>query len=233
MGEFQAWFSSDADCLDYLAWLRWRDGFVCPTCGHERGWRLGDGRFKCSVCNMRSSVTAGTIFDRTRTPLTVWFTACWLFATGKDGISALSLKRGLEIGSYQTAWAMLHRLRSVLVRPGRDLLSGTVQVDETYIGGVEPGPAGGRAKGKKVLTGIAVEVHEPRGLGRCRLSPLTDASAETLHGFVMERRSQQAAACRAPSPRAQRAVRLRSACCSANLPAQGRACPAGLSGKLQ
>ena len=131
-------------------------------------------------------MTAGTIFDRTRTPLTVWFTACWLFATGKDGISALSLKRVLEIGSYQTAWAMLHRLRSVLVRPGRDLLSGTVQVDEPYIGGAEPGLAGGRAKGKKVLTVIAVEVLEPRGLGRCRISPLADASGESLHGFVMD-----------------------------------------------
>ena len=186
VGEFQAWFASDADCLDYLEWLRWPDGFVCPTCGHDDGWRLGDGRYKCSVCMTRSSVTAGTIFDRTRTPLTVWFTACWLFATGKDGISALSLKRVLEIGSYQTAWAMLHRLRSVLVRPGRDLLSGTVQVDETYIGGVEPGLAGGRAPGKKVLTGIAVEVREPRGLGRCRIAPVADASAESLQGFVMD-----------------------------------------------
>ena len=142
-----------------MEWLRWPGGFVCPRCGHEDGWRLNDGRYKCSV-STRSSVTAGTIFDRTRTPLTVWFTACWLFATGKDGISALSLKRVLEIGSYQTAWAMLHRLRSVLVRPGRDLLSGTVQVDETYIGGAGPGLAGGRAPGKKVLTGIAVEVRE-------------------------------------------------------------------------
>ena len=186
VGEFQSWFQTDADCLDYLEWLRWPDGFVCPSCDHEGSWRLADGRFMCAACGARSSVTAGTIFDRTRTPLTVWFTACWLFATGKDGISALSLKRVLEIGSYQTAWAMLHRLRSVLVRPGRDLLSGTVQVDETYIGGAEPGLAGGRAKGKKVLTGIAVEVHEPRGLGRCRISPLADASAETLHGFVMD-----------------------------------------------
>jgi hypothetical protein len=137
------------------------------------------------VCSARGSVTAGTIFDRTRTPLTVWFAACWLFATGKDPISALSLKRVLEIGSYQTAWAMLHRLRSVLVRPGRDLLSGTVQVDETYIGGA-PGLAGGRAKGKKVLTAIAVKIHEPKGLGRCRISPLTDASGESLHRFVMD-----------------------------------------------
>ena len=186
VGELQAWFSTDADCLDYLEWLRWPKGFVCPNCSHEDGWRLGDGRFMCSACGARTSVTAGTMFDRTRTPLTVWFTACWLFATGKDGISALSLKRTLEIGSYQTAWAMLHRLRSVLVRPGRDLLTGTVQVDETYIGGAEPGLAGGRAKGKKVLTAIAVELRKPRGLGRCRISPLADASSESLHGFVMD-----------------------------------------------
>ena len=104
--------------LDYLEWLRWPAGFACSGCGRDTGWRLGDGRYMCSKCGSRTSVTAGTIFDRTRTPLTVWFTACWLFATGKDGISALRLKRTLEIGSYQTAWAMLHRLRSVLVRPG-------------------------------------------------------------------------------------------------------------------
>ena len=184
MGELHAWFRTDADCLDYLEWLRWPSGFVCPEYGHEGGWRLGDGRFMCVGCGGRSSVTAGTIFDRTRTPLTVWFTACWLFASGKDGISALNLKRTLEIGSYQTAWAMLHRLRSVLVRPGRERLAGVVEVDETFIGGLEPGLAGGRARGKKVLTGVAVEVRGPRGMGRCRMLPLADASGESLHGFV-------------------------------------------------
>jgi Transposase zinc-ribbon domain len=126
-GEFQAWFRTDEDCLDYLEWLRWPGGFICPRCGHGPGWRLGDGRLECAGCRSRTSVTAGTIFDRTRTPLTVWFTACWLFAAQKDGISALSLQRSLEIGSYQTAWAMLGRLRSVLVRPGRDRLAGTVE----------------------------------------------------------------------------------------------------------
>jgi transposase-like protein len=185
LGEFQAWFRTDADCLDYLEWLRWPAGFTCPECGCG-GWRLGDGRFMCSGCGGRISVTAGTIFDRTRTPLTVWFSACWLFASGKDGISALSVKRTLEIGSYQTAWALLHRLRAVLVRPGRDRLAGVVEVDETYIGGEEAGLSGGRAKGKKVLTGIAVEIREPKGFGRCRMLPLADASAESLHPFVNE-----------------------------------------------
>ncbi len=131
-------------------------------------------------------MTAGTIFDRTRTPLTVWFMACWLFATQKDGISALSLKRSLEIGSYQTAWAMLHRLRSVLVRPGRERLEGVVEVDESYFGGEEAGLAGGRAKGKKVLVGVAVERREPTGFGRCRMVPLPDHSAATLRGFLAD-----------------------------------------------
>ena len=107
-----------------------------------------------------------------------------MFATQKDGVSALSLQRALEIGSYPTAWAMLHRLRSVLVRPGRDLLTATVEVDETFIGGDEPGLRGGRARGKKSLVGIAVEVMEPRGIGRCRMAILPDASAGALHPFV-------------------------------------------------
>ncbi len=184
VGEFQAWFGTDGDCLDYLEWLRWPGGFTCPSCGYAGGWRLGDGRYECAGCHGRTSVTAGTIFDRTRTPLTVWFTACWLFATAKDGISALSLQRSLEMGSYQTAWAMPGRLRSVLVRPGRDRLAGRVEVDETYTGGEEPGLRGGRARGKKVLTGIAVEVKEPKGIGRCRMALLADASSASLHPFV-------------------------------------------------
>lgn len=184
VGEFRSWFGTDADCLDYLDWLRWPDGFVCPDCGHHGGWLVADGRYKCASCGRRTSVTAGTLFDRRRTPLTVWFEACWLFASGKDGMSALSLQRSLQIGSYPTAWAMLHRLRSVLVRPGRDRLTGSVEVDETYIGGEEPGLRGGRARGKKVLVGIAVEVFEPRGFGRARMQILPDASAATLHPFI-------------------------------------------------
>jgi transposase-like protein len=183
-GEFLAWFRTDEDCLDYLEWLRWPGGFACPHCGHAGGWRLADGRVECGECSRRTSATAGTIFDRTRTPLTVWFHACWLFATAKDGVSAQHLQHTLEIGSYHTAWAMLHRLRLALVRPGRDRLAGTVEVDETFIGGEEHGLRGGRQPGKKVLTGIAVQVSEPKGIGRCRMAVLADASGASLGPFV-------------------------------------------------
>ncbi len=185
LGEFQSWFSTDEDCLDYLEWLRWPNGFVCPRCGNAGGWAVADGRYKCATCDARTSITAGTLFDRRRSPLTVWFNACWMFAAQTNGISALSLQRLLEIGSYPTAWAMLHRLRSVLVRPGRDRLTGTVEVDETYFGGDEPGLRGGRQKGKKVLVGVAVERREPRGFGRCRMAILRDGSADSLHPFVV------------------------------------------------
>jgi transposase-like protein len=96
------------------------------------------------------------------------------------------LQRLLEIGSYQTAWALLHRLRSVLVRPGRERLGGAVEVDESYFGGDEPGLRGGRARGKKVLVGIAVERLDPRGFGRCRMAPLVDASGDSLRAFLAD-----------------------------------------------
>lgn len=185
-GEFQSWFATDEDCLDYLEWLRWPSGFVCPRCQNPGGWRIADGSYKCAVCKAQTAVTAGTLFDRRRTPLTVWFAVCWQFATAKDGVSALALKRTFQIGSYQTAWAMLHRLRSVLIRPGRDRLTGTVEVDETYFGGEEPGLAGGRAKGKKSLVAVAVERAEPVGYGRCRMAVVTDGSGESLQGFVTD-----------------------------------------------
>ena len=178
-----SWFPDDAACLDDLDWLRWPDGFVCPHCGGTRAWRLADGRWSCGGCARRVSPTAGTIFHATRTPLTVWFAAAWHMTSQKHGISALGLKRVLGIGSEQTAWAMLHRFRTAMVRPGRDRLSGTVEVDETFLGGPEPGRPGRGALGK-TLVGVAVEQRGP-GLGRCRLAVIDDAGAVSLRTFLL------------------------------------------------
>ena len=183
--ELRTWFPDDDACLDYLSWLRWPTGLVCPRCGTHCGVRLQDGRFWCKACRRHVSVTSGTIFHRTRAPLTVWFAVAWYITASKNGVAALTLQRLLGFGSYQTAWAMLHRLRTAMVRPGRDRLAGLVEVDETYIGGVKPGKRGRGAAGK-VLVAVAVELHEPKGFGRCRLCVIPDATAASLNPFVRD-----------------------------------------------
>jgi transposase-like protein len=182
-GEVRTWFPTDAACLDYLDWLRWPDAFRCPLCGGTTAWKLRDGRWSCGRCGRRVSATAGTIFHGTRTPLTVWFAAAWLLVSQKNGMSALGLKRALGIGSEQTAWAMLHRYRSAMVRPGRERLTGIVEVDETVLGGPEPGRPGRGALGK-TLVAVAVE-QKGRALGRCRLQVIEDATAATLREFLL------------------------------------------------
>lgn len=181
--EFVKWFPDDEACVTFLERLRWPDGFVCPRCGGTRAWRRSGQRWLCADCRRETSVTAGTIFDRTRTPLTQWFAAAWHVCSTKNGASAMGLQKLLGLGSYETAWTWLHKLRRAMVVPGRDLLSGDVEVDETYVGGEEPGLRGGRAKGKKVLVAIAVE-RRGTGSGRLRLGRIDDVSARSLEGFI-------------------------------------------------
>lgn len=183
--EFLAWFPDDNMCLDYLDWLRWPGGFTCPRCTGETAGRLVDGRGWCEHCRRRVSATAGTLFHRTQTPLTVWFAAAWYMTASKNGVSAKTLHRLLGFGSYQSAWAMLHRYRSAMVRRGRDRLSGEVEVDETLIGGVKPGRRGRGAAGK-VLVGVAVEQTPPKGFGRCRVQVIPNAESETLRSFLLD-----------------------------------------------
>ena len=180
----RAWFPDDAACRDYLDWLRWPAGFRCPSCDCTTCWELGRGERRCTNCRRRVSRTAGTIFQDTRTPLTVWFAAAWPLTTQKNGISALGLKRVLGLGSYQTAWTMLHRYRSAMVRPGRERLNGDVETDESFFGGVKPGKRGRGAAGK-VLVAIAVEQRSPTGYGRARMQVISDATSETLREFLL------------------------------------------------
>ena len=182
--EFEARFSTDEACRDYLFRLRWPQGFLCPRCGHNKAWPMAGALLRCAQCDYKASVTAGTIFERTRKPLTLWFRAVWWVTTQKNGASALGLQRILGLGSYETAWTWLHKLRSAMVRPGRDRLSGRVEVDETYVGGEEEG-AYGRAIGSKALVVVAAE-EEGRGSGRIRMRQIPAASAHHLHGFVLE-----------------------------------------------
>lgn len=179
------WFTEEASCRAYLERLRWGHGFVCPHCSSPKGWRTVDGRYSCGGCGRRVSVTAGTIFHGTRVPLTTWFTAAWMMVNQKNGVSALGLQQALGLGSYETAWSMTHKLRSAMVNPDRDRLTGTVEVDETYVGGVERGTgATGRRTLTKAIVAIAIEVTDPRGFGRVRLKRVPDVSATSLVPFV-------------------------------------------------
>jgi transposase-like protein len=176
-GELLAWFPDDHACIDYLEWLRWPNGFRCPRCVGRAGWRLSSGRWECTVCGRQTSVTAGTIFHRTRAPLPTWFAAAWLMTGQKQGVSALGLQRALGLGSYQTAWAMLHRFRLAMVRPARERLGGWVEVDEAYVGGVE-GAVYGRETATKSSSRSPLRSSPPgvsggSACGRSRTSPKT------------------------------------------------------------
>ena len=157
---------------------------ICPGCGGSRGWQTSRGLWMCASCGQQVSVTAGTIFQDTRSPLTVWFRAIWWVVSQKNGASALGLQRILGLGSYRTAWSWLHKIRRAMIRPGRDRLSGEVEVDETLIGGVES-DGGRRSVGNKALVAIAAEVRG-QAIGRIRMQCIPDFSGQSLVGFVQD-----------------------------------------------
>lgn len=182
--EFIEWFHDEEVCLEFLERLRWPDGFVCPRCGAKRDpCRSSRGRRVCLACRFEATVIDGTIFHKTRTPLPSWFAAMWHITSQKQGANALGLQRVLGFGSYQTAWAMLHKMRRAMVRPDRDRLSGVVEVDESYVGGPERGVRG-RQTEKKAIVAIAIELKEPKGFGRVRLQRISDVSSHSIIPFV-------------------------------------------------
>jgi transposase-like protein len=182
--EFERWFKTQADCVDYLIKLRWPNGFVCPSCKNERAWLIRGDRYKCRTCRRETSITAGTLFQDSRKPLRFWFQALWHVTNQKSGTSALGLQRALGLGSYPTAWLWLHKMRRAMVRPGRDRLRGRVEVDETLVGGEVSGLRGRSGVGKTLVAIAAQE--RGRGLGRIRMHCIPDASKATLHAFVQK-----------------------------------------------
>ena len=182
--EVERRFSDEGVCRQYLFALRWAEGFVCPRCGATSAWPMTRGLWLCRGCRTQVSVTAGTIFQDSHLPLTTWFRAMWHVTSQKNGISALGLQRALGLGSYKTAWAMLHKLRRAMVRPGRDRLRGLVEVDETYWGGEEEGAVGRRTEEKALIVVAAEE--DGKGIGRVRLHRVPDLSKASLHRFVAQ-----------------------------------------------
>jgi transposase-like protein len=182
--EFEKRFSNEEACIEYLAALRWPEGWFCPRCMSRTVLAVRRDRWRCVCCQYEMSVMAGTIFQDTHLPLTIWFRAMWQVSSQKNGISAMGLQRVLGLGSYRTAWTMLHKLRRAMVRPGRDRLQGVVEVDDAYWGADE-GDVIGRQTEDKALVVVAAQ-ENGKGIGRIRLRCIPDLTKATLHGFIRE-----------------------------------------------
>lgn len=182
--EFITRFSTEQACLDYIASLRWPNGFICPNCDTQKAWQSKRGLMCCSDCGHQTSIISGTVFQGTRKPLRLWFHVMWWIMSQKTGASAKNLQHTMGFQRYETAWTWLHKLRRAMIRPGRDRLRGIVEIDETYIGSEEEGSRG-RKIVDKVLIVIAVEIEEKK-LGRIRFRQIPNASASSLIPFVKE-----------------------------------------------
>jgi transposase-like protein len=182
--EFESRFGTEAACRAYLFALRWGQGWSCPRCGSRAAAAIRRGLRRCGECRYEASVTAGTIFQDTHLPLRVWLRAMWHVTSQKSGVSALGLQRALGLGSYKTAWAMLHKMRRAMVRPGREGLHGVVEVDETYWGAEEPGVVG-RQTDEKALIIVGAE-QDGNAIGCIRLRHIPDLTKKSLHGFILQ-----------------------------------------------
>jgi transposase-like protein len=140
--------------------------------------------FQCCDCRRQTSATAGTIFQDTRKPLVTWFQAMWYVTSQTDGASALGLQHELGLGSYETAWTWLHKLRRAMVREDKDRLSGRVEVGETLVGALDKGVSGRQTRNKALVV-IAAEADGP-DIGRIRMRMIADASSDSLHAFVLD-----------------------------------------------
>lgn len=199
--EFQRLFPNEAACAAYLERVRWDHGFVCPRCGTSgEPYRISTrpGVLRCRTCRCDASLTAGTVMERTHTPLSIWFWAAYLVTSQTPGMSAVQFQRQLGLSCYETAFQILHKLRVGMVRPDQDRIGGRpeehVEADETYIGGRTRGK--GRGVHDMVLVAGAVEVRQRklqgsrnerrtgRYAGRVRLAVAPDRSAKSLGGFI-------------------------------------------------
>lgn len=171
LNEFMELFGDEEKCFQALFKWRWPNGFICPNCGHDKSCHLNTRKLRqCYRCHRQTSVIAGTIFDSSKLPLTIWFQAIYLITQTKKGVSAMQLHRQLGI-SYNAAWRMKHKLMQVMVeRDEKRPLSGLVQMDDAYLGGERSGGKRGRGASGKTAFVAAVQTSEEGHPQRVKLS---------------------------------------------------------------
>jgi len=181
--EFDARFSDEESCRAYLKEARLQEGWCCEKCGHHGFWHSKRDLYICERCEHQHSLTSGTMFHRSRKPLTMWFKVIWWYTTRKSGVNAKNLQELLGI-SYPTAWSWLQKLRMNSNRPDREKLSGQVEVDEFYLGGEKQGKAG-RGSENKIKVIVAVEKKNNK-IGRIRMKHIPSCDADNLKAFIDE-----------------------------------------------
>ena len=187
---FQEEFKSEEDCYKWLFKTRWPNGFVCPECREKKYWVISTQQrlYKCRSCHHRVSLTSGTIFHKTRTPLLKWFMLIFRMATSKTGVSINEMTRELEIGDYKTAWVMAHKVRKAMAdRDAQYTLAGLVEIDESFFG---PSSSGRRGRGtkKKELVVVAVSIWKDKEgkeqPGFAHAFVVKNAEAETIEDIL-------------------------------------------------
>ena len=183
--EFLEQFKDEESCRNYLFEMRWTNGFTCPKCKNNvKHWLTAKNMIHCGICGHQTSLTAGTIFHGTRKPLLLWFHIMWWVVAQKTGVSASNMMDFMGFGSYKTVWTWLQKLRRAMLRPGRDKLSGVIEVDETYIGGVEIGDEK-QSKGAKTKTMVVIATEcIGKKIGRVRFKCIKEATSENLIPFI-------------------------------------------------
>jgi transposase-like protein len=178
-------FSTEQACREHLLHLRWPSGYDCPRCGGAEAAVNTDGLAECSNCRQTASLTKGTIFGHSHVPMVAWFQAIWWLSGQQNGSSALGLKNVLGLGSYQTAWKMLKKIRQVMVYSEFDSLRGIVHIDEVYMGTRSDYDSDGGRAGRQALVLVFVQErnHET---GRVRFKLIPDADAASLESAVQE-----------------------------------------------
>lgn len=183
--EFSQWFPTEEACEKYLYDSRWPDGFICPICGDRECYYITTRKlFQCRANGHQTSLTAGTVMHDSHMPLLVWFWAAYFCTTETPGMSAIQLQRQLKIKTYETAFNLLHKLRSAMVNPQRGKIGPVVEIDETYVGGPTTGGKRGRGT-EKAIVAIAVEKRKGHA-GRVRLRHIDNVKGSTLSGFIRD-----------------------------------------------
>ena len=185
---FQKAFATEEGCAQHLQAMRWPDGFVCPHCGHPEAWAIRTRKLlDCKACRSKVSLTAGTIFHKTRTPLVKWYWLLYRMALDKVGVSVAEMQRLLEIKDYKTAWLMAHKVRKAMAdRDARYRLAGLIEMDDAFFG--PRGTRRGRGSERKRTVLCAVSLYrDPSGEERpgfAHLRVVDDASAKTIEDFL-------------------------------------------------